>query len=235
MKERVVLSWSGGKDSTLMLDRMLRNERYDVAALVTTMDESSQRISAHGVPIDLIAQQAASIGLPMLTVALPKTPSNAVYLSRFEQTLLSMKASGVESIAFGDIFLEDLRHWREQSFSDMGFTSLFPLWGERSQTLAGEFIDRGFGAVICCVNGAHLDKSYLGRQHDGSLLEALPPQVDCCGENGEFHSFTYDGPIFREPVHYAIGETTYQPSTHSSPVSGHWFCDLRSVETMPAP
>jgi uncharacterized protein (TIGR00290 family) len=232
MKTRVVVSWSGGKDSALVLDRLLRDERYDVAALITTVDENSCRITAHGIDVELVRQQSDALGAQLLTVPLPPQPSNDVYLERFRQTL-SVGAREVGVIAFGDIFLEDLRLWRERSFAAMGLTSLFPLWGSQSHELVAEFLSRGFSAVLCCVNGAHLGKNYLGRLYDGRLFELLPNTVDRCGENGEFHTFVFDGPIFRNPVRYVLGETTYRPVMPGSPVTGHWFCDLQPTETTP--
>jgi uncharacterized protein (TIGR00290 family) len=232
MKRRIVVSWSGGKDSALMLDRLLRDERYETMALVTTIDEGSQRISAHDVDVDLIRRQSDALGVPLLTVPLPLQPSNEVYLQRFRATL-EAGAPEAKTIAFGDIFLEDLRRWREQSFAPMGLESIFPLWGDAPKDIAAEFLARGFGAVLCCVNGAYLDRSYLGRLYDSRLFEDLPDNVDRCGENGEFHTFVFDGPAFRSPVRYAIGETSYRPVMHGSPVTGHWFCDLRLAETTP--
>jgi len=214
-----------------MLDRLLRDDRVTVAALVTTLDESSQCISAHGVRLEMIERQAAALGLSLSTVALPPNPSNEIYLERFAQTLAPLQESGVDAIAFGDIFLEDLRRWREGSFGPMGLATIFPLWGDSSYALADEFVARGFSAVLCCVNGAYLDQTYLGRLYDTRLFERLPHNVDRCGENGEFHSFTFDGPIFREPVRYAAGEISYKPVMHGSPVTGHWFCDLRPLTT----
>jgi uncharacterized protein (TIGR00290 family) len=232
MKTRVVVSWSGGKDSALMLRHLLHDERYEVAALVTTIDETSQRVNAHDVRVDLLQQQADATGLPLYTVAMPHNPSNDVYLARFKQTLATL--DDVHTIAFGDIFLEDLRAWREDSFLAMGMTSIFPLWGERSNDLAAAFFTGGFCAVLCCVNGARLGRAFLGRLYDANLLAALPDAVDRCGENGEFHTFAFDGPIFREPVRYVAGEVSYKPVMHGSPVSGHWFLDLLPAETTPS-
>jgi uncharacterized protein (TIGR00290 family) len=232
VKTRVVVSWSGGKDSALILDRLLRDERYDVAALITTVEQDSSRVTAHGVDVELVRQQSDALGVQLLLVPLPPHPSNDVYLERFRQTLVA-GAPEAGAIAFGDIFLEDLRLWRERSFAAMGLSSLFPLWHGQSHDLAAEFLSRGFSAVLCCVNGAHLDKTYLGRLYDDHLFESLPTTVDRCGENGEFHTFVFDGPIFRDPVRYAIGATTYKPVMHGSPVTGHWFCDLLPNKTTP--
>jgi uncharacterized protein (TIGR00290 family) len=232
MKTRVVTSWSGGKDSALMLDRLLRDQRYEVVGLITTLDESTRRISAHDVRLDLVQRQADATGLPLHVVSLPPNPSNDVYLARFAQALGTL--DDVSTIAFGDIFLEDLRAWRESAFHAMGMTSIFPLWGERSSDLASAFFASGFCAVLCCVNGARLSQAFLGRLYDANLIAALPEIVDPCGENGEFHTFTFDGPIFRDPVRYVAGETSYRPVMHGSPVNGHWFLDLLPAQTTPS-
>ncbi len=232
MPTRVVVSWSGGKDSALMLDRLLRDERYDVVALATTVDETSGHVTAHGISVELVRCQSDALSIPLVIVPLPPQPSNEIYLERFRQTLLT-GALDATVIAFGDIFLQDLRLWRERSFATMGVTSLFPLWGGDSLELAAELRSRGFSAVLCCVNGAHLDKSFLGRLYDDRLFESLPRTVDRCGENGEFHTFVFDGPIFRHPVQYVAGETTYRQAVRGSPVFGHWFCDLLPAETTP--
>jgi uncharacterized protein (TIGR00290 family) len=194
------------------------------------LDESSRRISAHDVRLDLVQRQAESIGLPLHLVELPRNPSNDVYLARFARRLAAI--DNVSTIAFGDIFLEDLRKWREEAFRGMDMRSIFPLWGERSSELASAFFAHGFCAVLCCVNGAHLGRAFLGRLYDANLIATLPDRVDPCGENGEFHTFTFDGQIFREPVRYVTGEISYKPVMHGSPVSGHWFCDLLPAETM---
>jgi uncharacterized protein (TIGR00290 family) len=216
-----------------MLDRLIRDELYEVVALVTTIDEASGRVTAHGIDVELVRQQSDALALPLVTVPLPQHPSNEVYLERYQQTLEDARHEKADVIAFGDIFLEDLRAWREQSFTTMGMKPLFPLWGARSHDLAAEFLSRGFSAVLCCVNGAYLGENHLGRLYDDRLFDSLPDAVDRCGEKGEFHTFTFDGPIFRQPVRYVLGETSYKPVMHGSPVTGHWFCDLRPTETAP--
>jgi hypothetical protein len=136
-------------------------------------------------------------------------------------------------MAFGDIFLEDLRDWRERSLSAMGLASVFPLWHVPSEGLSAEFFARGFSAVICCVSDVYLDRSYLGRLYDRHLLETLPDGVDRCGENGEFHSFAFDGPVFRRPIEYVIGSISYKALAPESPAKGHWFCDIVAAESHP--
>ena len=207
--------------------------RVDVAALVTSLVAETQQVSAHGISIEMIERQAKSIGLPLLRVPLPNGPSNDVYLRAFSDALEPLRTEGVATVAFGDIFLEDLRLWRERSFREIGFESIFPLWGESTSALAGEFFDRGFCAVVCAVNGAFLERDHLARLYDRLFVQRLPERVDCCGENGEFHTFTFEGPIFGEPVRYAAGTTTYKPVMHGSPVSGHWFLELKPASESP--
>lgn len=206
MKARVAISWSGGKDSALVLDRLLRDGRYEAAALVTTLDAISQDVSAHGVPIDLIQRQADAISLPLVRVPLPERPANDVYIRAYVAALAPLVAQGALALAFGDIFLEDLRRWREESFQPAVTEMMFPLWGEPSQQLADEFFTRGFAAVVCSVNRSVLGENLVGRRYDRAFVNELPPEVDVCGENGEFHTFVFDGPIFREPVRYSSDE-----------------------------
>jgi uncharacterized protein (TIGR00290 family) len=233
MKTGVVVSSSGGKDSILTLDRVRRDGRYNVTALITTVDDASRRVTAHGIPVELVAAQADAVDVPLITVELPANPSNSVYLERLERVLAQMRGAGTTAVAFGDIFLEDLREWRERSLSAMGLRAIFPLWHAASRELSNEFVSRGFCAVICCVNGSFLDRTYLGRLYDIRLLETLPAGIDPCGENGEFHTFVFDGPVFRRPIRYVIGEVTNKPTMRGSPVRGHWFCDIVPSETRP--
>ncbi|MHB8146412.1 MAG: Dph6-related ATP pyrophosphatase [Vulcanimicrobiaceae bacterium] len=222
MKQRVVCSWSGGKDSALALHRLLNDERYEVVALVTTCDERSKRISAHGVRIELAEQQARAIGLPLDTVFLSERRSNEEYREKMGACLLRHRDQGVGQMVFGDIFLEDIRAWREMSLADTGIGCLFPLWKNDSRALIDEFIGLGFGSVICCVRDDRLDEAALGRRIDREFIEGLPEDVDPCGENGEFHSFAYAGPIFTEVLRIRIGATRREPGFH--------FCDVLSAE-----
>ncbi len=227
------MSWSGGKDSALVLDRLLRDERYEVAALVTTLDVASQRVSAHGISVDLVERQAHSIGVPLVSVALPANPSHEVYLREYLVALRPLLHEGVRAVAFGGVSPASFRRQHEDSFGSRGIPTLFPLWGEPSRRLAEDFFARGFAAVVCCVNGAFLERRFLARLYDRAFVEQVPPRIDSCGENGEFHTFVFDGPIFREPVQYVVGETTYVAAMRGSPVSGHWFCELKARQLSP--
>jgi uncharacterized protein (TIGR00290 family) len=227
-RERVVFCWSGGKDSALALYRLLREERYEVVSLLVTCNEELQRISMHGVRVELAEMQARAIGLPLDKVFVPSNSSNDVYQQRMSECLLAHKARGVTSIAFGDIFLEDLKQWREDNLAQIGLRGVFPIWKNEPRALMQEFIELGFKSMICCVSDAYLDETSLGRTIDWSFLDALPGNVDLCGENGEFHSFVYDGPIFKEPLKITVGESVYRPVEPAQPgfAKGFWFCDL---------
>jgi uncharacterized protein (TIGR00290 family) len=242
MKEKVVFSWSGGKDSAVALYKVLKEDRYEVVSLLTTCNEHFQRVSMHGVRLELLEKQAEAVGLPLQKMFVSQRSSNKEYLQRLTECLLAYKAQGITSVAFGDIFLEDLKRWREDNLAKLGLRGIFPIWKGDSRDLIGKFIALGFGSVICCVNDAYLDQSFLGRNIDTQFINTLPADVDPCGENGEFHSFAFAGPIFGKPLSIRVGETVYRPveETHTgntvSPpgcppsvarrTKGFWFCDL---------
>lgn len=209
----------------------MRDERYQVVSLLVTCNEDFQRVSMHGVRLELADMQARAIGLPLDKVFVPAGGSNVVYQQRMSECLLAHKARGVTTVAFGDIFLEDLKQWREDNLAQIGLRGVFPLWKNDPRALMEEFIALGFKSLICCVSDAYLDENALGRTIDWNFLDALPDEVDLCGENGEFHSFVYDGPIFKQPVQVQVGECVYRPveQTHpgtSTAAKGFWFCDL---------
>ena len=241
MKERVIFCWSGGKDSALALHRMLQDERYQVASLLVTCNEEFRRVSMHGVRIELAQMQADAIGLPLEIVFVPAGGSNDTYQRKMAEVLLAHKARGVTGVGFGDIFLEDLKQWREANLAEIGMRGVFPLWKNEPRALMTEFIDLGFKSVVCCVSDAYLDERALGRTINWEFLNALPDEVDLCGENGEFHSFAYEGPIFKQPLNLIIGESVYRPVEQMHPGAaaatacpltgtrvprGFWFCDL---------
>lgn len=226
MKENVLFCWSGGKDSALALYRLLHDPRYEVVALLTTFNEQYQRVSMHGVSVALSQQQADSIGLPLDKVFVGERSSNEEYTLKMAERMLAYKERGVTTVAFGDIFLEDLRRWREGNLAEIGMRAIFPLWKNDTRELVREFVGLGFASRICCVSEDHLDENALGRDVDLAFLESLPAGVDPCGENGEFHSFAYAGPIFSKPIAIATGERIYR--------DGFWFCDLLSAESRAA-
>ncbi|MGD0816049.1 MAG: diphthine--ammonia ligase [Verrucomicrobiota bacterium] len=240
MKEKIVFCWSGGKDSALALHRVLAEDRYEVVSLLTTCNEHFQRVSMHGVRVDLLEQQARSIGLPLQKMFVSQRGSNDEYQEKMKEHLLAFKAQGVTRFAFGDISLEDLKRWREENLAQVGLRGLFPIWKADSRDLIHEFIALGFQSVICCVNDAWLDDTALGRNIDANFIQSLPASVDPCGENGEFHSFAFAGPIFHRPLRIKVGDKVYRPLEETAPDStpafcplpdarrtrGFWFCDL---------
>jgi uncharacterized protein (TIGR00290 family) len=242
-KEKVVFSWSGGKDSAMALNRVMHDDRYEVVSLMTTCNEHFQRVSMHGVRLELSQLQAQAIGLPLDAIFMSERSSNDEYEKKMSEYLLAQKARGITGIVFGDIFLEDLKVWRESNLARIGMNGIFPIWKENTRDLICEFVDLGFGSVVCCVNDAYLDETFLGRTIDWKFVNALPADVDPCGENGEYHSFAFAGPIFKAPLKVEVGETIYRPIEQTHPGSasagtqdcslpqarvakGFWFCDL---------
>jgi uncharacterized protein (TIGR00290 family) len=241
-REKIVFCWSGGKDSALALNRISRDERYEVVSMLTTCNEHFQRVSMHGVRLELLERQAESIGLPLEKIFVSQRSSNEEYQQKMSVCLAAHQARGVTGCAFGDIFLEDLKRWREENLARVGMRGVFPIWKNDSRELIREFFALGFGTVICCVNDAWLGETHVGRAIDEEFIRALPANVDPCGENGEFHSFAFAGPIFKEPVKFKVGEKVYRPvevthpsdsnSTYVCPstgpraTKGFWFCDL---------
>ena len=223
MKEKVILSWSGGKDSALALYELEKTESYEIAALLTTVTQGYDRISMHGVQRILLERQAESLGFPLEKVFISKDSSNEDYESKMREVLTKYVADGVSCVVFGDIFLEDLRRHREENLSKIGMKGIFPIWKRDSGELAHTFIDLGFAAIITCVDSDVLDKTFIGRAFDESFLSQLPSTVDPCGENGEFHSFVYDGPIFREPILHTKGEVVLRENRF-------YYCDLTPLQ-----
>ena len=219
MKEKVVVGWSGGKDSAFALYEVQRSRTYEVTALITTMTEDYDRISIHGVRRVLLEQQAGALGLPLEKMFIKKGASNADYEAEFNEILQKYANKGVASMVFGDIFLQDVRSYREGLLSKVGMQGTFPLWKKDTKKLAEEFIDCGFKTVITVVDSNVLGKDYAGREYDRQLLADLPKGVDPCGENGEFHSFVYDGPNFKKPVEFTKGEVVLRENRF-------WYCDL---------
>jgi uncharacterized protein (TIGR00290 family) len=219
MAEKVLFTWSGGKDSVLALYELQIRQDYEVVALLTTLTEDYDRISMHGVRSLLLERQANSLGLPIEKVYISKNSSNEEYEASMTEVLQKYLTSGVSSVGFGDIFLEDLRKYREDHLSKIGMKAVFPIWKRDTTELAHEFIDLDFKAVITCVDSNVLDKIFIGRLFDEHFLSELPANVDPCGENGEFHSFVYDGPIFQKRVSYERGEINLRDNRF-------WYCDL---------
>lgn len=221
MAEKVLVSWSGGKDSCMALNKILGDQSYQVAALLTTVTRDYQRISMHGVRRRLLEQQAESLGLPLHEVHISAGANNEEYESSLKDALDHYSEDGVSSMVFGDLFLEDIRQYREQLLASLGIRGLFPIWRTDTAHLIRQFIESGYKARITCVDPKVLDISFAGRLIDQVLLSELPPGVDPCGENGEFHTFVCDGPIFKEEVRVRVGEKVFR--------DGFYFCDLLPV------
>ena len=201
----VALAWSGGKDSALALGA-LRREGTTVAALLTTFTDDYDRVSMHGVRRALVRDQAAAAGIPLVEVGIPAGCVDEVYAARMEAAFRSPPLTELDAVASGDLFLEDVRAYREERLASVGKSALFPLWGRDTTALARSFVEDGYEAYVVCVDTSMLDASFAGRKYDASLLNDLPPGIDPCGENGEFHSFVYAGPCFDRPVPCQVGE-----------------------------
>jgi len=238
-QKKAIFNWSGGKDSSLALYHILKGNKYDLDSLMTTVNSQYDRISMHGVRRELLYAQGRSIGIPIREVRLPEMPSMSVYDETMCDVLTEMKSKGITHSIFGDIFLENLREYREKRLNEVGLTAHFPLWKRDTTELVHEFIDLGFKTVVVCVNSEFLSKEFTGRVIDKHFLKDLPKNVDPCGENGEFHTFVFDGPIFNQPIKYKLGERVFKKyevpkdknDTCSSKsdkqvASGFHFCDL---------
>ena len=219
MGEKVIVAWSGGKDSALALYEILNAKSYEVLELLTTVTQDYDRISIHGVRSVLLEQQARSLGFPLEKMFISKGASDAEYESILLKSLSGHRTNGVFSVVFGDIFLEDVRKYREGILSKVGMKGIFPLWKRDTRQLARAFVDLGFKAVITCVDSKSLGKDFVGREFDRQFLADLPFNVDPCGENGEFHSFVYDGPIFSERIFFTKGEIVLRENRF-------YYCDL---------
>lgn len=209
-------NWSGGKDSTLALHYILESEDYELRYLLTTVNEAYNRVSMHGVREDLLITQASSIGIPLYQVRLPDSPEMVVYEETMQKHLLSMRSFGINHAIFGDIFLEDLRIYRETQLAELSIEAVFPLWKKDTTAIINEFLTLGYKTIVVCAKEGLED--LCGRVIDSSFLADLPPGVDPCGENGEFHTFVFDGPIFSQPIDFSLGEKVLR--------SGYWYIDL---------
>ena len=203
---KTLVSWSSGKDSAWMLHVLKHDPSIEIGGLLTTMNEQFDRVAMHAVRRRLLQAQADAAGVPLRTVQLPWPCTNEQYEERMRIAVAQAVAEGFTHVAFGDLFLEDVRQYREQKLAGTGLTPLFPIWGIPTDELAKRMVDNGLRSVLTCVNPKHLDRSFAGRQFDRALLADLPAGVDKCGERGEFHSFAWDGPMFRHPVAIEVGE-----------------------------
>jgi uncharacterized protein (TIGR00290 family) len=208
--KRILLSWSSGKDSAWSLHVLRQNANYEVAGLLTTFNDAAGRVAMHAVRRELVEQQCAATGLPLWAVPLPWPCSNEDYESLMAKTCAKARAEGIEGVAFGDLFLEDVRAYREKQMQGTGLDAIFPLWGLDTEKLAREMIARGVKAKLTCIDTRKLDRSFAGRDYDADFLAALPPGVDPCGERGEFHSFVVAGPMLKEEIKVRVGASIVQ-------------------------
>jgi len=218
-KEKTVLAWSGGKDSALALRELTSSGECDVVGLLTTITKGYGRITMHGVREVLLEAQALSVGLPLLKISISESISEEEYEKVMEAAMLSLQNAGVGSVAFGDLFLEEVRRRREENSARIGMKAVFPLWGRDTRSLAHHLIDLGFKAVTTCTDGHFLGKDFVGRSIDEDFLRDLPEGVDPCGENGEFHSFVFDGPVFRRAIPFRKGDVVLMRDRF-------YYCDL---------
>ena len=233
-KIKAVFAWSGGKDSAYALNQVLKEDKYDIKYLLTTLNKEFKRVSMHGVKEELLDLQVKSIGIPLLKVWVSEN-SFEEYENQMEELLNKVKSEGVECVIFGDIFLEDLREYRENNMKKVKMQAVFPLWKKDTASLMKDFLSEGFQTITCCVNDANFNEESVGRLIDENFIADLPINVDPCGENGEFHTFCFDGPIFKERVNFQIGEKVYKPleekclENKPDSTKGFWFVELDSL------
>lgn len=219
MREKVVVAWSGGKDSALALYEVLNSGSYEVVALLTTVTRDHDRISIHDVRRVLLEQQAKALHIPLEELFIPKGASNAEYEAVLLNALKNHRDNGVSSVVFGDLFLQDIKKYRNHILAEAGMNGVFPMWQKDTKQIAHNFINLGFKAVITSVDSHVLGKAFAGREYDETFLSDLPANVDPCGENGEFHTFVYNGPIFYEKVNFKKGAISLRDNRFYS-------CDL---------
>lgn len=222
MKEKVLLSWSGGKDSALALYEIQKRQDLEILSLITTITEDYDRISMHGVRRILLQNQADSLGIPLHNVFISKNSSDEEYGNKMKGMLTRFSKLGVTAVVFGDICLQDLRRFREDQLSKVAMKAIFPLWKKDTTELARKFIDLGFRAIVTSTDSELLDRRFVGREIDKEFLAQIPPTVDPCGENGEFHSFVFSGPIFRKKIRFRVGEVVFRENRF-------YYCDLEPL------
>lgn len=234
LKEKTYFNWSTGKDAALAFYYLKKEGLLQIDILLTSINAYHNRVSMHGLRRELLEQQAQYIGLPLKTIELPEQPTMEEYNNLMIKTIEGLKAEGYANCGFGDINLEDLKAYREQQLKPYQIKCHFPLWKKDTRAIISEFIKLGFKAIVICIKSDLLDQSFIGREIDESFINDLPHNVDSCGENGEFHTFCYDGPIFKKPIPFTIGDKVYREyknpkkdnESHSKDTIGFWFCDL---------
>lgn len=231
--KKAVFCWSGGKDSAYCLHKVLFEKLFDVKYLLTTVSDTFKRVSMHGVREELLEKQAQSVGIPLLKAKVSEG-TNSEYERQMESILLKVKSEDIHHVLFGDIFLEDLRAYREKNLEKIGMQGVFPIWQLDTKWLINDFIKKKFRTITCCTNDGYLGEEWVGKEIDQLFVEQLPSNVDPCGENGEFHTFCYEGPLFRKKIGFRVGEKIYKAlemktdnaCTSKFNTKGFWFCDL---------
>ncbi|MCO6149534.1 diphthine--ammonia ligase [Flavobacterium sp. NRK1] len=223
---KTYFNWSSGKDSALALYYLLQDKNYSVDYLLTSVNSHYNRVSMHGLRKELLEKQVQAVGIPGTNIELLEQPTNAEYETIMKGKVENLLTEGYEYAAFGDIFLEDLKTYRENQLKPFGIKTVFPLWKKDTKKLMSQFIDLGFKAITVCIDGSKLDKSFAGRIIDHDFINDLPKDVDICGENGEFHTFCFDGPYFKKPVNFTKGEIIMREYNTKGFKSKFWFCDL---------
>ncbi len=232
MKKKAIFAWSGGKDSALALSYIIEQNEFEILGLMTTLNKNFKRISMHGVREEMLDKQAASIGIPLIKMWV-KEGSYEEYEKQMEKVLLEYKAKGITHVIFGDIFLEDLKEYRDNNLAKVDLKGHYPIWKRDTTELIKEFLEKGFKTITCCINDQHLTELHSGALITAKWIKELPKEVDPCGENGEFHTFCFDGPIFKKPLEISIGEKKYQPleekyidKSKDPYKKGFWFTDI---------
>lgn len=232
--KKAVFCWSGGKDSAYCLHKVLSEKEYHVKYLLTTIHEKYRRISMHGIREELLEQQAKSIHIPLIKIYI-KEGTNKEYESKMKKILLRLKEEGINNVIFGDIFLEDLREYRVKNIKKVNMNAVFPLWKLNTSFIINDFILNGFETIICCINNEYLNDSWIGMKIDKTFINKLPGDVDPCGENGEFHTFCFSGPVFKNKINFKTGDKVYKPLEINTKdgdlkknvkTKGFWYIDL---------
>jgi len=227
-KFKTYFNWSSGKDSALALYHLLQNEQYSIEELITTVNSHYNRVSMHGLRKELLVAQTDAMHIKSSLIELPEQPSMAVYEQKMTSAITRLKSNGFTHSAFGDIFLEDLKLYRETQLETLNIKAVFPIWKRDTKELLNEFLDLGFKTIIVCANATYFGEDFVGKIIDNDFIKSLPKNVDPCGENGEFHTFCFDGPIFKHPIPFTIGEKVYREydTPNSNTKTGFWYCDL---------
>ena len=230
---KTYFNWSSGKDSALAFYYLQKDNKYPIDKLITSINTHHNRVSMHGLRRELLMKQVQEIGLPLTTLELPEEPTMEVYQNEMMRVVSKLQTEGYTHCGFGDIFLEDLRNYREEQLKPYNIKCCFPLWKKDTKKLMREFISLGFKAIVICIKSELLDVSFVGRELDEDFINDLPSNIDPCGENGEFHTFCFDGPIFAHPIKFTKGEKVYreyqspnQENNLKNNSMGFWFCDL---------